>query len=85
MAFYSRHFEHVEFCLNRVFTALAILIFKGIAAFVHDEQRNLYKNCRYAYYKSKPRAARFAVSTDVRGQSPEQVILAMLIFAVLYN
>ena len=28
MAFYSRHFENVEFCLNRARTTLAILIFR---------------------------------------------------------
>ena len=32
--------------------------------------------------KGKPRAARFAVSTDVRCKSPEQGMLVVLIFAV---
>ena len=35
--------------------------------------------------RGKPRAGRFAVSTDVRCTSPEKGILAMLIFAVLYD
>ena len=38
--------------------------FGVVVAVVHDEQGNIYKNCRYTYYK--PRAAMFAVSTDVR-------------------
>ena len=35
--------------------------------------------------KGKPRAARLAVSADVRGKSPEYGILAVLIFAVVYD
>ena len=35
--------------------------------------------------KGKPRAANFAVSTDVRCKSPEQGILVLLIFAVVHD
>ena len=55
---------------------------KGIAAFVHDEE---YKIVDRYITKGKPRAAGFGVSSDVRCDSPEKVILVMLIFAVLYD
>ena len=35
--------------------------------------------------KGRPRAARFAVSTDVCCKSPEQGVLVALIFVVLYD
>ena len=35
--------------------------------------------------KGKPRAARFAISTDVHCKYPENGVLAVLILAVLYD
>ena len=42
-----------------------------IAAVVRDEQRNICKTEDRHITKGKPRAARFAVSTDARCKSPE--------------
>ena len=68
-------FERVEFCSNRARTALAILTFRGLL--------HLFKinNCtrHITPTKGKPRAAGFAVSTDVRCRSPELGVLAVLI------
>ena len=52
-----------------------------IIAFVHAEQRNIYKKCTT---KGKPRAFRFAVSTDVRCKSPEQGILILVVLILLF-
>ena len=54
-----------------------------IIIFVHAEQRNIYKNCTT---KGKPRAFRFAVSTDVRCKSRAgDIDIGSANFAVLYN
>ena len=75
-SYHTTSFEITDLCLNRICkcTALAMHILKYIiAAFPHDEQMNIYKNCRWHTTIGKPRAAWFPVSTDVRCNSPDWV------------
>ena len=71
MAFYSRLFESVEFCLNRACIALAILTLRELLDLFKMNKGIYTKIVDRHVTKGKPRAVSFAASTDVRCKSPE--------------
>ena len=63
-------FENIDLCLNRACTALATLILKELLQWFMSNKEKHTKVVDIHNIKGKPRAARFAVSTDIRCKSP---------------